>query len=80
MSQKETQNHRSREETRAILLHLFSVAPRPLSRSEVARALKRSKSPNVTSLLEELVAEGILERGVRTYFTGVQGYEYWRKS
>jgi len=74
--QRPRQEHRTREEMRAIILHLFSVAPRPLTRAEVSRAIRRQKSPHINILLEELVREGQLERSVRHYHNGVQGYQY----
>jgi predicted transcriptional regulator len=70
------QEHRSRAETRAIILHLLSVSPRPLSRAEISRALRRQKSPHISAFIEELVEEGLLERSIKVYHNKAKGYVY----
>lgn len=73
------QEHRPQHETRLLLIALFHQANRSLSRTEVARAIRRSKSPGLIAALDELVQEGIIERGIKTYHNKVRGYEYWLK-
>lgn len=77
MHSPHTQQHRDREQMRALIVELLSASTGALSRTEIARAIQRQKSLNVNSLLEEMVQDGRLERGIRTYRNGVQGYEYW---
>ncbi len=70
------QEHRSREEMRELILHLMAMSRRPLSRSEISRAIGRQKSPHISAFIEELVAEGVLERSVKIYHNKAKGYVY----
>jgi predicted transcriptional regulator len=68
--------YRSNEDTRALAVHLLLHANKPLSRSEICKGLKRSKSPMIVNLLEELVADGILKRYCEVRPNGVPMYFY----
>jgi predicted transcriptional regulator len=74
------QAHRARDDMRDLIVDLLMHSQRPLSRTEIAEAIQRRKSLNVNSLIEGLVEEGLVERTVRVYANGVQGYQYqWRR-
>jgi predicted transcriptional regulator len=73
------QEHRPRSETRELIIMVLQTSEIPLSRMQIARAIKRQKSQNITSMIDELLEEGLIERGVKTYHNKVQGYVYWWK-
>lgn len=80
MSLYRQQSHRARYDMRELIIGILSNSDCPLSRTEIANAIQRRKSLNVNSLLEELVVEGYVERSIRVYSNGVQGYQYvWRR-
>lgn len=68
--------YRNREDTQQVIVHAVAAADGGLTRTEIARALNRKKTPFLNKLIDELVAGGVLRRGVRTFHNGVQGYEY----
>lgn len=68
--------HRTRDETRAAILALFRDNHTALTRTEIADALRRSKSPFLIEIIEELVAEGLLQSRTFTYHNRVQGFVY----
>ena len=70
------QYHRPREETRAIIIEAVASSPRPLTRTQIADALDRRKTPHLTTMIDELVDEGVLIRDVRVFRNGVKGYTY----
>jgi predicted transcriptional regulator len=71
------QAHRPREETRRMIIEILRQRDTPLTRTEIARALQRGKTPHLSALVDDLVAEGTLQRAVRTFHNGVQGYVYF---
>ena len=74
------QYHRPREETRTIIIEAVASSPRPLTRTQIADALDRRKTPHLNTLIDELVDEGILNREVRVFHNGVKGYTYTIKN
>lgn len=74
------QEHRPRAEMRALVLQVLAISRRPLSRSEIARAIGRQKAPHISAFLDELVEEGVLERSVKVYHTKARGYVYRLRS
>lgn len=70
------QEHRPLSETRELIVRSLIEAERPLTRTEIARALARKKSPHLIDIIDNLVDEQILDRGVKTFHNGVQGYVY----
>lgn len=73
----EKQAHRPREETRRMIVEILRGSDAPLTRTEIARALQRGKTPHLSALLDALVLEGVVQRGVRVFPNGVQGYVYF---
>lgn len=71
------QKHRPRDETRRLIVALVRHSKTALTRTEIARALKRAKTPHLNALIDELVVEGYLQRMVWTFHNGVQGYVYF---
>ena len=74
------QYHRPRDETRAIIIDAVASSPRPLTRTQIADALDRRKTPHLNTLIDELVDEGVLTREVRVFHNGVKGYTYTIKN
>jgi len=70
------QEHRPRDETRNLILEALAQADDPLTRTEIARALHRRKSPHLIAMIDELVDDGLIVRDVVTFHNGVQGYVY----
>lgn len=71
------QKHRPRLSTRTQIIEALNTHEEPLSRAEIAELLGREKTPHLIQLIEQLVEEGILKRGLKTYRNGVNGYVYW---
>lgn len=74
--ERRKQEHRPREEMREMILQLMAMARRPLSRTEIARAIGRQKAPHISAFIEELVDEGLLERSIKIYHNKAKGYVY----
>lgn len=72
------QEHRPRDETRRMIVQVVTRSPSPMTRTQIARALKRRKTPHLNTLIDELVDEGYLIRAVVTFNNGVQGFVYAR--
>jgi hypothetical protein len=70
------QAHRPQEETRRLMLAIVAQSPQPVTRAQIMTALNRRKTPHLTALLDEFVAQGIFVREVHTFHNGVQGYVY----
>jgi len=70
------QDHRPRDEARELILQALSDTTTGLTRTQIANALDREKTPHLINLIEELVDEGYLVRHVKIFGNGVQGYVY----
>ncbi|MDQ7028026.1 MAG: hypothetical protein Q9P44_20990 [Anaerolineae bacterium] len=70
------QDHRSRDTARQLILQVLANADSGLTRTQIAEALGRSKTPHLIDLIEELVDEGYLTRRVKLFGNGVEGYIY----
>ncbi len=70
------QAHRPRDEARALIFDVVAESERPLTRTEIARAIQRVKTPHLISMIEELVDEGVFRRWTKLYPNGVEGYVY----
>ncbi len=69
------QDHRPRRETVDLILeHLADASP--MTRTQIARAIKRKKTPHLIDLLDDMVEEGLLSRAVKRFHNGVEGYVY----
>lgn len=70
------QEHRTRDVTRDLIVRVLRQSHRPMTRTELARALNRKKTPHLIDMIEDLVAEGVLLRDTTTFHNGVSGYVY----
>lgn len=70
------QDHRDREESLSLILSAIEHTPSGLTRTQIARALNRTKTPHLIKLIEGLVEDGYLVRRVRIFGNGVEGYVY----
>lgn len=70
------QDHRPRDETLEMIVEAVAHAPSGLSRTQIADAINRAKTPHLIDLIEGLVDAGYLERHVKVFRNGVQGYVY----
>ncbi|MGB7339091.1 MAG: hypothetical protein WBC91_09390 [Phototrophicaceae bacterium] len=70
------QDHRERDESLSLILAAIAENPTGLTRTQIARALNRTKTPHLIDLIEGLVADGYLIRRVRLFGNGVEGYVY----
>jgi predicted transcriptional regulator len=71
-----TQQHRPIDDTRRLIVEAILAANQPLTRTQIARALHRSKTPHLNNVIDTLVEEGYLMRSVTTFRNGVEGYIY----
>ena len=74
------QDHRARDEARQLILQAVAQANSGLTRTQIANALEREKTPHLIDLIEELVDEGYLVRHVKVFGNGVEGYIYSPKT
>lgn len=74
-------SYRSMTETRELIVFLMEKQERPLTRLEIAKLLKRRKTPIVNRMIEELVSDGVLLRyeDTRPNYTTVFYYEFNRR-
>jgi len=70
------QDHRPLDETRQLIIDCLTEYDTPLTRTQIARHLKRRKTPHLITIIDDLVADGYLMRDVITFNNGVQGYVY----
>lgn len=75
--QRHPVEHRTREETRQEILNLLQRVNRPLTRTQIARAIGRAKAPHIVHLIDELVDDGLLKRELTTFRTRAKGYIYF---
>ncbi len=69
------QEHRQKSETRQIIIHALIHTP-DMTRTQIARAINRKKSPHLTNILNQMVEEGILQCRIIQFHNGVSGYVY----
>jgi len=70
------QDHRPREKARELILDALVENPNGLTRTQIARAINRTKTPYLIKLIEELADDGFLNRYVKVFGNGVEGYIY----
>jgi predicted transcriptional regulator len=70
------QEHRTRDITQQMIIEALQKSPKPLTRTQIARALNRKKAPHIIELIEEMVNANILRQEVKTFHNGVKGYIY----
>jgi len=70
------QEHRDRDESLDLILMAIDNNPGGLTRTQIARALNRTKTPHLIELIESLVKEGYVQRQVKIFGNGVEGYIY----
>lgn len=64
-------------DTRNMIVEIVTKAARPLTRLQIAKALERSKSPWLISLIIELADKGQIFEHVSTLKNGMLEYRYW---
>lgn len=72
---KPTQEHRLKSETRLLIIQALIQTP-DMTRTQIARAINRKKSPHLTTVLNQMVEEGILQCHIIQFHNGVSGYVY----
>lgn len=70
------QDHRARDETLNLITTAIENSPSGLTRTQIADALNRTKTPHLIQLIESLVESGHLRRKVKIFGNGVEGYLY----
>ena len=70
------QDHRPKDQSRQMIVDAILAAGEPLTRTEIARVLRRTKTPHLIALIDKLVEEGYRIRSIVTFKNGVQGYQY----
>lgn len=70
------QDHRPKDETLKLILAAVANSPGGLTRTQIANALDRTKTPHLIDLIEGLVETGHLRRQVKIFGNGVEGYLY----
>jgi len=70
------QDHRPKDETRQLILMAVANSPAGLTRTEIANTLDRAKTPHLIDLIESLVEAGDLQREIKVFGNGVEGYIY----
>ena len=70
------QDHRARDETLTLITTAIENSPSGLTRTQIADALNRTKTPHLIQLIESLVESGHLRRKVKIFGNGVEGYLY----
>ena len=72
------QDHRARDETLNLIMSAIENNPSGLTRTQIANALNRTKTPHLITMIESLVESGYLRRQVKIFGNGVEGYLYTR--
>lgn len=70
------QNHRTQDKSLNLIITAIENSPGGLTRTQIARALERTKTPHLIDLIESLVEDGYIKREVKTFANGVEGYIY----
>jgi predicted transcriptional regulator len=68
--------NRPKSRTQQLILRAIWETENGMTRTEIARAIDRKKSPHLNNIIDGLVSDGILSRRVVTFHNGVEGYEY----
>lgn len=68
--------HRLREDTKHLIREVLTQTQVPMTRTQIAKAIGRAKTPNLISILDEMVHDEQLRVDVKTFHNGVQGYIY----
>lgn len=72
------QSKRGRGDSIIAVIDAVYDAPAPLSRSDIAKALGRAKTPHLVSIIEGLVQQNVLIRYVTVASNGAPMYFYGR--
>lgn len=72
------QFHRAREDTEKLIIDAIRSHGKPMTRTEIARAINRKKTPHLNLIIDGLVeSEGLKKDLVPVFHNGVEGYVYW---
>lgn len=69
------QEHRQKYQTQKLIIDALILTPE-MTRTQIARAIGRKKSPHLTTILHQMVDEGILNHRIIQFHNGVTGYLY----
>jgi DNA-binding HxlR family transcriptional regulator len=69
------QEHRLNSQTRQLIIDALRQTPE-MTRTQIARAINRKKSPHLTTLLNQMVEDNILQYRIIQFHNGVSGYTY----
>lgn len=69
-------NERPRTETVRLICETIESSAEPVTRTEIARALGRAKTPYLIDVIESLVGAGVLSRSHYVRHNGVVCYLY----
>lgn len=69
------QEHRQKSETCLLIIDALMQTP-DMTRTQIARAINRKKSPHLTTVLNQMVEDGILQFHITQFHNGVSGYVY----
>lgn len=69
-------DQRPRSETVRVICETIENSPEPLTRTQIARALSRAKTPYLIDVIESLVDSGVLLRTHYVRHNGVVCYLY----
>jgi hypothetical protein len=72
----ETVRYRSVDESIALIIRAVAKSDRPITRTEICKAIKRAKSPRMIALIEWLVEDGKLKREHQIRANGMVVYYY----
>lgn len=64
-------------DSRQMIVELVRSAAQPLTRLDIAKALKRSKSPHLVNLINELADSSEIVLHVSKLKNGMLEYRYW---
>lgn len=70
------QDHRARDETLNLIMSAIENNSSGLTRTQIAKALNRTKTPHLITMIESLVESGHIRRQVKIFGNGVEGYLY----
>jgi predicted Zn-ribbon and HTH transcriptional regulator len=69
--------YRSSEQTREAVLKVLTESDRPLTRKEISDAIDRVKGKQIVKVIEECVAQGLIQRTVVKLYNHLDAYAYY---
>ncbi|NWF71269.1 MAG: hypothetical protein HXY40_19480 [Chloroflexi bacterium] len=69
--------YRSSQETKEAVLKVLVESDRPLTRKEISDALDRVKGKQIVRVIEDCVAQGLVQRTVVKLYNHLDAYAYF---